>query len=191
MSTAELSLSLFDIVHGQEELLALLDALDAPMERPEDVTDEQFAAMVQAKRQEVQGAISQLVEAEVRKVDDIARLVIHLEAIAEDVADEMKRLAARKKSLETRADLIRENVQRVLEGMGLKRRELQGTYHRLYLRKLPPELQIADENAIPDEFWKEETIRTLQRGELKKALKTRAVEGADLSFQDRFKLEIQ
>lgn len=86
------------------------------------------------------------------------------------------------------AEQLAEYGRAVLLQLGVN--ELVGKVWRLKLRRLPDVVEITDQAAIPEVYWREKVTLTIDKIALKEALKHGAVPGADLA-QNRTKLEVR
>lgn len=132
-------------------------------------------------RPELERKIAQTMEAEVRKVDNVARAMAQLENKAAFAAAEIKRLQSRKQAAERALERLEQYVQRTMEDAG--QRKIEGRTSTLSLQASPPSVIITDLTAIPAEFRTivPETY-TVSKAELAKVMKKGfAVPGAELS----------
>lgn len=90
----------------------------------------------------------------------------------------IKELSERKARFEARADAKRSFVGRVMEESGVKK--LEAPDWTVSLGRKPQAVQITDETAIPADYWREKTTRTVDKVAIKAALATGDVPGAAL-----------
>lgn len=85
------------------------------------------------------------------KADGYVRVMKQIEGDASVLDAEIKRLTARKKSLENKADALKKNLQTMMEATGkLKFKTDSFSYS---IQKNPAKVVIDDEAKIPLEFW--------------------------------------
>jgi hypothetical protein len=125
--------SLFEIV---EHLEALYDSYDLVETQP--------------LRVQIEAEIAGYVEAELVKVDGIARYLAHCKAQQGFAAEEIKRLQKRQANYEAREEQLEQRVIEIMEARGAKK--LEGRTSTLSLRPCPVSVQILDEAAIPEAY---------------------------------------
>ena len=157
--------TLFEIEY---ELIYLIDSLEGLV--PED----------EEARAELEGEITRVIAAEIKKVDGISHMLAHFESQAELAAEEIKRLQARKKVFERAGERLEGYVRDAMQVAGVKK--LEGRTTTLSLRASPASVLVIDPDAVPAEY-KEIRIETvIIKEQLRKALKAgRGVPGAQLS----------
>ena len=96
-----------------------------------------------------------------------AVLIEAITSEAEMVDKEIKRLQAKKKSLENNADMIKKELFRVMKAAD--KPKIKSDYHSFYIRKNAPSLDNVDSFKVPDEFMV--VTKTVNRTELLKAVK--------------------
>lgn len=111
------------------------------------------------------------------KLESTAKVIRNLEAEAEALEAEEKRLKARKTAVRNRIADIKGYVQENLEAMG-KDKVTSGIF-KWSIQANAPSVNILDESLIPDAYWKIE--RKPMKTEIKKAIETgELTEGAEL-----------
>ena len=111
------------------------------------------------------------------KLESTAKVIRNLEAEAEALEAEEKRLKARKTAVRNRIADIKGYVQVNLEAMG-KDKVTSGIF-KWSIQANAPSVNILDESLIPDNFWKIE--RKPMKTEIKKAIEAgELTEGAEL-----------
>lgn len=111
------------------------------------------------------------------KLESTAKVIRNLEAEAEALETEEKRLKARKTAVRNRIADIKGYVQGNLEAMG-KDRVTSGIF-KWSIQANAPSVNILDESLIPDDYWKIE--RKPMKTEIKKAIEAgELTEGAEL-----------
>ena len=126
-------LTLYEI---SDHLVALLDSQDMCE------TDEQ--------RAECEREIAAYVEQQVRKVDNYARYLAHLEDQANFAKLEIGRLQKRKAEMEARADKLRDYAVDVMQRIGLQK--LEGETATFRLKTNPPAVEITDEELVDAKY---------------------------------------
>ena len=130
------SITLYDTTSA---FLALLDLMEHQEEDPSP-----------AQEQVIQRTIAE----HVQKVDRFAQFLTHLDAQA-DLADaEIKRLTARKKTIQAHADRLKAHALRIMDEAGWEK--LEGETSTLKIRLNPPAVNIIADDLVPAEF---KTIR--------------------------------
>lgn len=111
------------------------------------------------------------------KLESTAKVIRNLEAEADGLEAEEKRLKARKMAVKNRIADIKGYVQQNLEAMG-KDKVTSGIF-KWSIQANAPSVNILDESLIPDEYWKIE--RKPMKTEIKKAIEAgELAEGAEL-----------
>lgn len=111
------------------------------------------------------------------KLESTAKVIRNLEAEADGLEAEEKRLKARKMAVKNRIADIKGYVQQNLEAMG-KEKVTSGIF-KWSIQANAPSVNIIDESLIPDDYWKIE--RKPMKTEIKKAIEAgELTEGAEL-----------
>lgn len=111
------------------------------------------------------------------KLESTAKVIRNLEAEADGLEAEEKRLRARKTAVRNRIADIKGYVQENLEAMG-KDKVTSGIF-KWSIQANAPSVNILDESLIPDDYWKIE--RKPMKTEIKKAIEAgELTEGAEL-----------
>lgn len=111
------------------------------------------------------------------KLESTAKVIRNLEAEAEALEAEEKRLKARKTAVRNRIADIKGYVQENLEAMG-KDKVISGIF-KWSIQANAPSVNIIDESLIPDDYWKIE--RKPMKTEIKKAIEAgELTEGVEL-----------
>ena len=111
------------------------------------------------------------------KLESTAKVIRNLEAEAEALEAEEKRLKARKTAVRNRIADIKGYVQENLEAMG-KDKVTSGIF-KWSIQANKPSVNIIDENLIPDAYW--EIERKPMKTEIKKAIEAgELTEGVEL-----------
>ena len=164
---------------------ASIDDLDLP-EPPRltlrDIATESLmidALLVRAEGEltpELETRLNQLAELLTRKTDGVVAYIEGLCADADVIVTEEKRLAVRRKALNSRAERFERFVKDQM--IRMDRRSLAGEYSKLDVVFNPPKLTIYDEKLIPDRFIRRElvpetTVVTILDDAIKAALMAR------------------
>lgn len=111
------------------------------------------------------------------KLESTAKVIRNLEAEADGLEAEEKRLKARKTAVRNRIADIKGYVQQNLEAMG-KDKVTSGIF-KWSIQANAPSVNILDESLIPDDYWKIE--RKPMKTEIKKAIEAgELTEGVEL-----------
>ncbi len=85
------------------------------------------------------------------KVENCAKMVTQFEATSAVCANEMARLAKRKKSHDSRATWLKAYMQECMLDMGM--RAVDGDVFRVLIQKNPPSVVIEDEDSVPEKYF--------------------------------------
>ncbi|CAC9931741.1 hypothetical protein PEPNEM18_01067 [Aedoeadaptatus nemausensis] len=119
------------------------------------------------------------------KLESTAKVIRNLEAEADGLEAEEKRLKARKMAVKNRIADIKGYVQRNLEAIG-KDRVSSGIF-KWSIQANAPSVNILDESLIPDDYWKIE--RKPMKTEIKKAIENGVItEGAEIIREKSIRL---
>ncbi len=125
----------------ESSLLAFLDTEDC-------VTEEQEQAFL--------ADLSRTMQATVAKRDRVAAFIKHCEARADECANEIKRLHARKRTFDSAAERVRNYVLWIIEALSPgpdgKYKKLEGNKFTFSTRKIKPRLEITEEADVPATF---------------------------------------
>jgi hypothetical protein len=116
------------------------------------------------------------------KATNVAMFVRNLEANAEAIKVAEKQMAERRKSIEAKAERIKEYLKENMVRTGITK--IECPYFQLSLRKNPPAVEVLNQDMIPDEYFDipEPPAPTLNKNRLKDDLKNGViVEGAKLT----------
>lgn len=95
--------------------------------------------------------------------------VRNLEAEASAIEEARKGMERRQRALTRHAERLREYVKINMERIGLPK--LKNHYLTLRIQNNPPSVVVEDEKSIPAEYKRSETVTTLLRAEIGRALK--------------------
>ncbi len=114
--------------------------------------------------------------------------VRNLEAEASAIEEARKGMERRQRSLTRYAERLREYVKTHMERTGLPK--LKNHYLSLRIQNNPAGVVIGDEKSIPPEYKRTETVTTLLRAEIGRALKAgKAVPGSRLQRSTRLVIQ--
>jgi chemotaxis protein histidine kinase CheA len=143
--------SLYDLA---ERITALMDAWDA--------------AEADGERAGVEAELRAAVEAEVRKVDGIAKYLAHLESQQAFAAAEIKRLQERKARFASRQERLEDYVIAVMRAFDA--RKLDGAVSTLALRSCPVSVEVFEPEALPEDFRNVRPVYTPDKTAIRAAL---------------------
>lgn len=151
-----------------DEFIAIAKAL-ADQEMPEEVIADTL-----------EGASGELEQ----KAWNIAALILQFDAEATMIKEAEQRMSARRKSLEKRVDWLREYLLVNLLRTGIA--EISSPEFVVRVRDNPPRVVLDDEEAIPKAFKQKETIISIRKDEIRRALLAgESVKGAHLERDKR------
>ena len=101
------------------------------------------------------------------KMLNTARVIIEMEHQSEGIKAAMDRMAARKKTLDNRAEWLKGYLKAAMEHTG--KHKLSDADIALSLAKLPPSVIVDDELLIPSEFKRTKTEISIDRQAIKQA----------------------
>lgn len=117
------------------------------------------------------------------KAEGYAKIMKQLEAQAEAIKTEEKRLSDRRKSLENKRDRMKQVLEQSFEMWGVDK--IKTLTLTVAMQNNPPSVLIADENSVPEQFVSIETVRKIDRKSLLQALKEGEVIGGCSVKQSR------
>lgn len=103
------------------------------------------------------------------KAENIAKLVRTIDGDINTLKEEEKRLATRRRALENKQKSIKNYLEIQLKTMEIDK--VKTPLFTIALQKNPPSVNIVDENLIPDDFIKTETITSISKKDILDALK--------------------
>lgn len=127
----------------------------------------------------VKDSLEQLQLQTTEKVENIIKYIKNLESEAKALDEESKRLAERKKTTLKKVD----NLKQYLKDFtgSLEGKKYNAGIFKLSIRKNAPSVNVVDIKAIPKNFIKTEVVETVDKMEIKKALKNgEIIEGVEL-----------
>lgn len=119
-----------------------------------------------------------------QKAWNIAALILQLDAETAMIKEAEQRMSGRRKSLEKRVDWLREYLLLNLLRTGIA--EISSPEFVVRVRDNPPRVVLDDEDAIPKAFKQKETIISIRKDEIRRALLAgESVKGAHLERDKR------
>lgn len=105
------------------------------------------------------------------KMLNVGRFIVELEHQAEGIKKAMDRMAARRKTAESRAQWLRDYLKSAMESVmeHTGKHKVSDVDIALSLAKLPPSVIVEDENLIPDEFKRTKTEISIDKMAIKQA----------------------
>jgi hypothetical protein len=121
------------------------------------------------------------------KAKNVAMFIRNLESGAEQIKMAEKAMADRRKSLENKAQSIKDYLFNNMKVANISKIECE--YFALTIKKNPPKLVIDDETKIPDEFKKEVVSVSIDNAAIKELLKTQELDFAHLEQGERLEIK--
>lgn len=138
----------------------------------------------EADDEQIIAALENIDEAIDQKADGYGRMIKNLQAQAEVVKVEEKRLATKRQTLENQA----KRLQKHLEGamIATDKRKISTELFVFSVQKNAPSLAEFDEALVPEEFWK--VTRSIDRIALLKAVKAGEIQGIELKQSESLRI---
>lgn len=133
----------------------------------EEITEEQRIEIMETMK-EIMG----------NKAENIIAVIRNYESRIESVKAEEKRLADYRKGEEKKLERLKDYTVNCMEMLG--NRKLETNLGRISLRKKPDSLVILDENKVPDIYKTVKEVINIDKSQIKKDLKERAIEGVEM-----------
>ncbi len=113
------------------------------------------------------------------KADGYARIIRNLEANAVALKTEIDRLTNRRRSIENSIDRLKENLKNAMIATG--KEKIKTDLFNVTVVNNPVAVNVIDEKLIPEEYFKVEIIRKLDKISLRDAIKNgEEIQGAEL-----------
>src|SRR5262245_21218970 len=144
--------SLFDIIDHTD---ALFNSIELTAEGSEE-------------RAALEAEIYRYLDAEIRKVDNIAGYLAHCESQQEFAAQEMKRLQDRKRGWERKQERLESYIMRVMDGVGVLK--LEGCIHTLKLMACPASVEVINQEQVPPDYLRVTVCEAVDKTAAKKAM---------------------
>lgn len=114
------------------------------------------------------------------KADGYARIIRNLEANAVALKVEIDRLTNRRRSIENSIDRLKENLK--VSMMQMDKLKIKTELFNITVANNPLAVNVIDEKLIPEEYFKVEIIRKLDKFSLRDAIKNgEEIQGAELT----------
>lgn len=150
-----------------------LDALEALTDPANDIPPEAIADTLE-------GIEGQLQE----KATHIAQFTRNLEAVADAIKEAETRMASRRKTIESRAQWLRDYLKHNMEASGITR--IESPWFVLAVQKNPAAVEIVDEAALPAKFKQQVITEKIDKAAIKEVIGTgQLVPGARLAQGSR------
>jgi hypothetical protein len=115
--------------------------------------------------------------------NEVAEIIISSalndEALAAALKARQADMAERCGRLEARSKAKRAAVAQAMEVVGIKK--IEAPECTISLRNVTSKLVVTDEGQIPNDYWREKVVRSVDKDALKEALKTKTIPGAQMS----------
>ena len=123
----------------------------------------------------IEKAMKEVSEDIEEKAENYAAIMKNLEAEAEALEKEEKRLAARKSSLRNRNKILKDNLENSMKATG--KTKFKTRLFSFNIAKNPPSLDIADEELIPDKYivYTKSTAKKIMIDDLKQGVVIKGV----------------
>ncbi len=137
--------------------------------------------------EEMDLALNSLKDSVEEKAENIAMILNQFEAEKNMYDNEIKRLTAKKKAIDSKASKLKEYLATSLQSMNIDK--LQGKLFEFSFRK-SESVTIDDETLIPKEFIKVKTTESADKTAIKKALKLFIpIEGCHLEIKQNLQIK--
>lgn len=155
----EKSVSLYDIGQSYENIQELLE---------DDVESEQLKKVLDGLDDKFE-----------EKAENIAKVIRHLDATETAISNEIDRLNSRKKTIKNNAQRLKEYLQFNMET--IDKRKFDTSLFKFYTRKNRQTVQLEDGVMLPEEYYKVEEVKNINKDKLKEDLEGgKTIEGAYL-----------
>lgn len=119
------------------------------------------------------------------KVENIAKVMKSVEGEAEIIREEEKRLAERRRALESQVIRLKTYVEDNMKSSGIDK--VKGRFFSLSLQKNPPSVEIINESLIPNDYIK--TVTSVDKKLILEAIKAgQAVTGCELKQTESLRI---
>lgn len=134
--------------------------------------------MIEEGVEDLQDTLESIEGALEEKLESYAMVIRNIESDVEGLKAEEKRLAERRKIMESGIKRMKENMQNAMSSTGEKK--IKGEKFTFTVQKNPPSLNIVDDKVIPDEFITIETVRNIDKKALLAKAKEQEVPGVEI-----------
>lgn len=122
------------------------------------------------------------------KADNYAKIIRMQEGNINTLDAEIKRLTAFKASINSNIDKLTSNLKFAMEATG--KTDIKTDLFKIKLAKNPAKLQLIDETKIPEDYFRVDFIRVLDKNAVKDAIKNgEIIEGAELIQETRVSIK--
>ena len=118
--------------------------------------------------EEMQNYLDAVKDQIAEKMEGCCKVLKTIEAQANALKEEERRLRERRQVFENRATRLKNYMGDELKRAGIKK--VEGSLFTTYMQKNPPSLRVVDEKAISDPWWR--TVRTLDKQKMMDAIKS-------------------
>ena len=160
---------LYDMTEQYNDLLELLQ---------DDADNEALQAMLNG----LEGKIEE-------KIENYVKVMKSIEANAEAIDNEIKRLSARKAVLVKNAASLKQTVESTMRNFNIDK--VKGTIHTIGFKKNPPKLNVLDETLIDESYFVTKTDRALDKRRLLEDLKNENYLGFGVEIVQETSLQIK
>ncbi len=109
----------------------------------------------------------------------VATYIKNIDADAEALEAEEKRMAARRKAIVSRKEWLKSYLRTNMEACGIS--EISSPYFSVKLKKCPPSVHVFEEDMVPSDYFKEKTTVSLDKIKMKQDIQAGIViPGAEL-----------
>ena len=135
--------------------------------------------------EELGDTLEAIEEAFESKVENIAKVMKSVEGEAEIIREEEKRLAERRRALESQVSRLKGYVEDNMRLSGIDK--VKGRFFSLSLQKNPPSVEIINESLIPNDYIK--TVTSVDKKLILEAIKAgQAVTGCELKQTESLRI---
>lgn len=138
----------------------------------------QIQQMIELGDEDLLDTLESIEDALEEKLESYAMVIRNIESDVEGLKAEEKRLAERRKTMESGIKRMKENMQNAMSSTGEKK--IKGEKFTFTVQKNPPSLNIVDDKVIPDEFITIETVRNIDKKALLAKAKEQEVPGVEI-----------
>lgn len=138
----------------------------------------QIQQMIEDGAEDLQDTLESIEGALEEKLESYAMVIRNIESDVEGLKAEEKRLAERRKTMESGIKRMKENMKNAMSSTGEKK--IKGEKFTFTVQKNPPSLNIVDDKAIPTEFITVETVRNIDKKALLARAKEQEVPGVEI-----------
>lgn len=138
----------------------------------------QIQSMIESGEEGLEDTLESIGDALEEKLESYAMVIRNIESDIEGLKAEEKRLAERRKTMESGIKRMKDNMQNAMSSTGEKK--IKGEKFTFTVQKNPPSFNIVDEKVIPAEFITVETVRNIDKKALLARAKEQEVPGVEI-----------